>query len=139
MTDLNKQLRDIRPPLRIAAPLTFYVTLGYAVFNIVLGSLLFKTDLSHLLTFVGLINATIWACIFLAYGLTMAAILKYNNWSVTRRFILVGITIKTMWLLELLVEALAGRGFVLVFIWSLLLYLQIISYIYFTPVKQHVK
>jgi hypothetical protein len=48
---------------------------------------------------------------------------------------LTGVFIKLVWLLELVARAVAGKSFILVFIWALLTYIQMVTYIYFTPVK----
>lgn len=135
----NRFMRDIRPPLRVVAPLTFYITIGYAVFNICIGILLYSTIVSSSLRVAGILSLQSWGFIFLSMGALNIVGVKLDNWKFIKRLMLFGVMVKTVWLMELISEAIVGGSPALVFIWALLLYLQAATYVYFTPVKSNDK
>ena len=135
--DVERRIQSIRPPLRLVAPLTFYVTLGYGLFNLALGGLLYHTRLATTLRITGVLSVRWWGFIFGLHGLITLYALFLNNWTRTKQLMVVGALIKTVWLMELISEAILGSSIILVFIWGLLLYVQVATYIYFTPVNNY--
>lgn len=133
MRDINKTLKEIRPHLRQVAPLTYYTCWGFAIFNMSVAIPLFRINQETFLI-VGVISLKVWALLFTSMGLLMAYALVRNDWKLTRGLMIIGVGIKASWLMELLVRATSGKSFVLATIWALLVYLQFISYLYFTPV-----
>lgn len=137
MREIDRKLKELRPSLRHVAPLTFFNSVGFALFNLVTGILFFFFPVTNFVI-VGIISLKLWAILFASLGLVFLFALWSNNWQVTRRMHLLGIFVKTAWLMEL-VARLPTRGYaglVLVFVWGLLIYLQFITYVYFTPVKR---
>jgi len=134
MTQIDRQLKEVRPSLRLVAPHTFYTGLGFAVFNIVMGAISFNY-LSSRLTLIGVVGIKTWAVLFECIGLLFFYSLVINNWRLLRQLMLIGICVKTAWLMELL----ADQKFVLSTLWLLILYLQCLNYIYFTPVNRYGK
>ncbi len=134
MSDIEKQLSHIRPSLRIVAPQTYYISWGFAVFNVLAGLSLMNFPQTQFLI-VGAINLKAWAIIFVVMGVLFLYALLTNQWRMLRSLHLMGVMVKTVWLMELVARAIVGKSFVLVCIWALLLYLQAVTYRYFTPVE----
>lgn len=59
--------------------------------------------------------------------------LSINDWKITRLLNIIGIAIKTAWFLALVVLAIDGTAFFILYAWGLILFLQIVNYIYFMP------
>lgn len=133
MNSIDKTLHDLRPKLRIVAPHTFWFSLGFGIFNTVIGLALFNVKILVTLKVVGIISLKIWSIIFMVQGITMLHALATNNWNRAKALNLFGVFIKTAWWLELLAITLTGRSRFLLYIWTLLLFFQIIVCIYFTP------
>lgn len=134
MRNIERTLQDIRPSLRLVAPLTYYISWGFGIFNILAGASLVNFPQTKFLI-VGAIDLKVWAILFMCLGSGFVYTLFTNNWRGTRTLMLAGVLIKTAWLMELIARAVVGRSFILVFIWALLLYLQAVTYKYFTPVE----
>lgn len=141
MTSIEKTLSKIRPKLRHVSPTTFWFSAGFGVFNVLVGLGLFNAKILTVLKVAGVIPLKVWGVIFVVHGLLMIYSLAINNWTLSRSLNSVGIGIKTMWWLELLNEFIYGttRSPFLLIIWSLLLFFQIIVFIYFTPRVRDVK
>jgi hypothetical protein len=133
MSDISHTIKQIRPSLRDVAPQTFWFSIGFGIFNTVLGIALYKATILYTLKLVGVIPIKAWALIFLVHGLAMLGSLVVNNWKMTRILHAVGVFLKSAWWLELLAATITSRSIFLLYIWSLLLFLQIIVWIYFTP------
>lgn len=133
MSNINQTIKEIRPSLRDVAPQTFWFTIGFGAFNTIIGIALYNVTILYSLKLVGVIPVKAWALIFLLHGLAMLGSLIFNNWKFTRLLHAVGVFIKSAWWLELLAVTITGRSAFLLYIWSLLLFLQIIVWIYFTP------
>lgn len=134
MRNIDKRLREIRPSLRLVAPLTYYISWGFAVFNILAGLSLVNFPQTKFLI-VGAVDLRVWAALFIFLGTSFTYSLVMNDWRTVRILHLGGVVIKTAWLMELIARAVVGRSFILVFIWLLLLYLQAVTFRYFTPVE----
>lgn len=133
MSSIEQTIRLIRPGLRRVAPQTFWFSIGFGVFNVIIGLALFKAVILTTFTVVGVIPLRGWAFVFLLHGLFMLGSLVVNNWKVTRWLHYIGVGIKTAWWLELLSVTLVGRSPFLLVIWSLLIYLQLVVCVHFTP------
>lgn len=135
---IQERIRDLRPPLRLVSPLSFWLTLGFGLFNLSVGAFLYHTQIMSALSIAGILSLRIWGIIFGIHGALTLFYLWRNNWNSMKHLMIAGAAIKTVWLLELVVEAVKGASPILVFIWALLLYVQVSTYIYFTPVSPHV-
>ena len=133
MTDIEKTIKQIRPSLRDVAPQTFWFSIGFSLFNIIIGFALYNLSILFTLNLVGIIPLKVWGLIFLTQGLIMSYSLVVNDWKLTRIMHAGGILMKSAWWLELVAVTISGRSAFLLYIWSLLLFLQIIVWIYFTP------
>lgn len=139
MTEVDKVIKIIRPSLRKVAPQTYWYTIGFGVFNILVGLLLIsipglvKLELLSILTIKG------WALVFILMGLSALIFLFKNNWKVSRELTRLGIVVKAAWWFELLSVIVTDHSPYMVLVkslflvWSLLLYLQIFTFIYFSP------
>lgn len=135
MSDIDKTLSNIRPALRHIAPLSFWFSGGFGVFNMLVGIGLFNAQILTAFKVVGIIPLKLWGVIFMMQGLGMIYFLLTNNWKLIRLTNLIGVGVKTMWWFELISSFISGASqfpFLLI-IWSLLLFLQAVLYIYFTP------
>lgn len=131
----NAVLSRIRPLLRHIAPMAFWFSAGFGVFNILIGLGLYNAKILITLQIAGVVPFRVWGILFLVLGVLMIYSLLSNNWKLTKNLNLVGIGIKLTWWLELLSELLTGTSKTpfLIIIWSLLLFFQFIVFIYFTP------
>jgi|ERR1043165_317250 H+/Cl- antiporter ClcA len=133
MSDIDRMVANIRPKLRHIAPQTFWFSVGFGVFNAIIGWSLYNLTILVNLRLVGIVPIRWWAAIFFVHGLSMLVSLAINNWKMTRALHFVGVLIKSAWWLELFAATIVGRTAFLLYIWSLLLFLQIVVCIYFTP------
>lgn len=131
--NVDQTLKEIRPNLRMVAPQTFWFSVGFGLFNTVMGFALYNVNVLLKLKVVGIIPMRMWGMIFLLHGIVMLLSLVVNHWKITRSLHFIGVTIKTAWWLELLATFLSGGTPFLLYVWSLLLFLQVIVCIYFTP------
>lgn len=140
MNDLKQTIKDIRPSLRIVAPLTFYIILGYSLFSLILGvSYNFVQERLPEMQIVGIFNIKQWSIIFAFYSIVTLILLALNDWNNLKKWLVVGILVKGFWLFQLISVAISHSSLMLmlsVFVWTMFLYLQILTYIYFTPKKE---
>lgn len=133
MSNIEKTLKYIRPNLKDVAPQTFWFSLGFGLFNLIIGLALINVKIFVTLEVVGIIPLSMWAVIFFVHGLGMLTYLVTNNWKTTRAMNIIGVAITTAWWLELVGVVIVGRSPFILYVWSLLLFLQVINCIYFMP------
>lgn len=133
MSSIDKTIRAIRPSLRLAAPQTYWFSLGFGVFNLVIGSLILNGQIFVTLQVIGAVPLSVWALLFIVHGASMLAALYINSWKFTRSLNVVGVGIKVAWLLEVVAITIAGRSSFILVVWLLLLFFQIINFLYFMP------
>lgn len=137
--DLQKQLREARPKLKVVSPLAHAVIMIFGFFNVFLGlSLLFAIDAprisSPLLIVNEVFNFRFWGVIFISLGIFKIASLKFNNWDLSRKSLLIGVAIKAAWTLALVVRAISSPGtWIVTILWFALAAIQIATFIYFMP------
>lgn len=133
MSNIERTLKILRPPLRKVAPQTYWFSLGFGLFNIILGYALFNVQILTTLQVVSIFPLQAWAVLFFLHGVAMVWFLRSNSWNVVRYLNVAGVAIKSAWWLELVSITITGRSPFLLIIWSLLLFLQVINYVYFMP------
>lgn len=139
MSELEKQIRKARPSLRMVTPLAHWIITIFAYFNILLGLALFlaldQTRVSAPLLIVnGFFTYKFWGVVFILIGVLKLFALKTNNWKLSRKSLLVGVSIKAAWALALVVRSTTSPGTWLVtIIWVALAAIQITTYIFFMP------
>lgn len=133
MSSIERTLKNIRPSLRLAAPQTYWFSIGFGLFNVFVGLALYNLKILVTLNLVGIIPINVWGLIFLFHGVSILFSLFANNWKLTRYLNILGVAIKTAWWLELASITLIGRSPFLLYVWSLLLFFQVINCIYFMP------
>lgn len=139
MSEIDKVLSDIRPKLRHVSPMTFWFSTGFAIFNILIGVGLLKANILITLKVAGILSLKVWGLIFLILGILMVYSLAINSWSMIKSLNSLGIGLKLAWWIELLSQLISGTSktpFLLI-IWSLLLFFQLVVFIYFTPEKEN--
>jgi len=139
MTTIEKQIQKARPLLKTVTPLAHWIITIFAYFNILLGiSLFFAVDQSKITASLIIVNDIFsyrfWGVIFIAIGVLKIFALKTNNWDLSRKSLLVGVSIKAAWALALVVRSLTSPGTWLVtIIWLALASIQIVTFIFFMP------
>lgn len=139
MTTLEKQIQQARPSLKMVTPLVHWIIIIYAYFNIIFGLSLFfaidQTKISASLLIVNdIFSYKFWGVIFIAIGILKLFALKTNNWNLSRKSLLVGVSIKAAWAVALVVRSLTSPGtFLVSIIWVALAMIQIVTFIFFMP------
>lgn len=139
MDDIERAIKDIRPSLKAVAPITYYCCWVFAVFNVAVSIPLFNVNETSFVI-VGAISLQIWSTVFMVMGLTIAYSLMVNSWRLSRALMLIGVFVKSAWLMELIARTTSGKSFILVVIWATLIGLQGVIFTYFTPIgTRHVR
>ncbi len=139
MTNIEKQIQKARPLLKTVTPLAHWIITIFAYFNIFLGiSLFFAVDQSKITASLIIVNDIFsykfWGIVFIAIGILKLFALKTNNWDLSRKSLLVGVSIKAAWALALVIRSLTSPGTLLVtIIWFALAAIQIVTFIFFMP------
>lgn len=129
-----------RPPLRIIAPLSYYLCWGFIVINFTLsfGLFTFLQGTLPLKLVSNIIPLKAWAIIFLAIGVGLLYTLVRNLWREVRWMLLIALTVKALWATAFLIQSLISPQVTLAFmLWALFAYTEALTYIYFTPDIQH--
>lgn len=139
MTNLQREIRNARPRLRLVSPLVHWVILVMGIFNILLGiSLYLAFDAARvsapLLIVNDLFTYRFWGIVFVALGILKLYSLWANNWNLAKNSLLVGISVKAAWAIALTIRSLTSPGTLLInFIWLALAAIQVGTYIFFMP------
>ncbi len=133
MSDVDKVIKVIRPSLRKIAPQTYWFIVGFGVFNILVGFALFMLYSLVKLVLLGVLPVRVWGVIFFVMGVASLYFALVNNWKMSRGVTLAWIVINSAWWLELIAGFIINHSPFVLFIWSFLLYLQIINFRHFTP------
>ena len=136
---IEQELKKARPSLRTVTPLAHAVLQIYAYFNIFLGiSFLFALDQSKIDTPLLIVNDLLsykfWGFVFIGIGALKLYSLYTNNWNLSRKSLLVGVSIKAAWALALVVRSFTESGtWFITIIWLTLAAVQISTFIFFLP------
>lgn len=136
---IEKELQKARPSLRTVTPLAHAVLQIYAYFNILLGiSFLFALDQSKIQNPLLIVNDVLsykfWGVVFIGIGILKLYSLYTNNWNLSRKSLLVGVSIKAAWTLALVVRSFTESGtWFITLIWLALAAVQISTFIFFLP------
>lgn len=136
---LEKEIRKARPRLRVVSPLAFWVVLVMGLFNLALGAtFILGLDASKITTSLLIVNEVFtfefWGVIFIALGLVKLYSLWSNNWSLARRTLFFGVSIKAAWMVALTIRTFISPGTVLFnLLWVTIALLQMGAYIWFMP------
>jgi predicted ferric reductase len=138
-SNLHKELREARPKLKFVSPLAHAVIFIFGVFNILLGiTFLFAIDENKITTSLLIVNDVFtyrfWGIVFILLGVFKIFSLKLNNWSLSRKSLLLGVAIKAAWAIALVVRAVTSPGtWFVAIMWIALAAIQIMTFIYFMP------
>lgn len=131
MSDIDQPLSAIRPKMRDVIPQSYWISVLFAIFNVVVGYLIFAGSILYTVKLVTIIPIWAWGLVFLALGVYMTAALASNDWKLSKSLHMAGIVIKSYWLCELMGSwILGGSPFPLV-IWTLVLAIQVVVFRYF--------
>lgn len=138
-TRVLKELRHARPRLKVVSPLAHAIVLIFGLFNLFLGiSLVLAIDqdrvTSPLIIVNDVFNFRFWGITFILLGLFKLLSLRLNNWSMSRKSLLLGVAVKSAWALALIVRSSANSGtWIVTILWLALAAIQIAAFIYFMP------
>jgi hypothetical protein len=133
------ELAKARPTLRQVSPLSHYFVLIMAVFNIVLGlTLIYGIDKSRLSASLIIVNNIFsyhfWGVVFITIGIIKLFALKTNNWGLSRKSLLLGVSVKAAWAVALTFRIFISPGTVFITAcWLCIAALQMACYIFFMP------
>jgi hypothetical protein len=134
MRQVKQKIKDLRPPLRVVAPMTFYITVGFGVLNLVLGLALINTPESGGLAIVGKYTPMwLYGVLFLVLGIFGLAVVYKNDWKWIRRTLIMGMLYKSIWFFALLASLFHGGSIAILGLWLFLIHVQAITYIFFIP------
>lgn len=139
MSELQKQIQEARPNLKVVSPISHWIVLVMGWFNIVLGlSMIFAVDSERFVASLFLVNDYmpfwLWGWIFVTVGAVKLYALHSNNWELSRRSLMLGVSIKAAWMVALTIRTfvLPGTAF-LNLTWIALALIQMGAYIWFMP------
>lgn len=137
MNETARKLKALRPSLWLVSPLTAAIVLGYGIINILLGVGLFSYVNPSPNALFAIINSVmtyqVWGSIFIVLGLFKLYSLAMNNWRMMRISLIIGIVVKSIWAIALFFRYLDGGSILLLIIWLFFAYVQLVTYINFTP------
>lgn len=141
MKELEKKLRQARPRLSDAAPLTHRIVQGFIVFNLWIALTLYEQSTNSLLTLpivTPFFNKNFWGVIFVLLAVGLMYGIRRNSWGVIRDWMLVAVFIKTIWLYGLVFVALKygiNNQLGVIGLWTFAAWVQIVTVAYFIPGK----
>lgn len=134
----KNEIRQARPSLRLAAPLTYKISLGFGLLNIGIATALFQQpDFGGLVIERGVFTTTFWAWVFLTMATGVFVGLFINSWRLTRWFLMVGLLVKSLFMYALIDLGLrSGFSVVLgvLILWMFLTWVQFWTVVYFLPI-----
>jgi hypothetical protein len=139
MTTTAHDIRKARPKLKQVSPLSYHIILVMAIFNIALGlTLIYGIDQNRLSASLIIVNNLLsyhfWGTVFIAVGILKLFALKTNNWNLSRKTLLLGVSIKAMWAVALIFRIFVSPGTVFITVtWLCIAALQMSCYIFFMP------
>lgn len=138
MTELNRAIKAIRPPLSEVDPKSFYISWAYVAFNIAIGVYFLYTPTSKIRVPVvtTLLNNYFWGMTFIVLAIWLLVALLTNNWHSIRRAMVAGLFVKLFWAYALIALAIQ-IGFVKTLasmaMWFFIATIQAITVIHFLP------
>lgn len=116
-------IMEAKPSLFSINPLEAQVILAYGIFNLLIGPVLGAIHTRSIV----ILPYSVWGMVFVILGAWMIGGLVFNNWNMLKKSLLVGVTVKMMWLIGLLFVG----SWSLVVLWSIFAWIQILCYVYF--------
>ena len=137
----KQQIREARPKLHMFSPLSFWLVVIFAIFNLTIGSMfIIDSDrfatIPPYLTINPYITYDIWGIIFFAIGVIQAWSLYRNNWSMIRKSMLIGVLTKSVWVIAIFIQSqFIPATLFPAYAWTALTAIQIATFIFFLPVS----
>lgn len=137
----KKEILKARPNLSDVSPVSFWFIMLMGVFNLVLGVALFTTfDSDKFTASLIIVNSIFtfqfWGTAFFILGLYKLYSLYINDWWLARRSLLIGVGLKSGWMVALLIRIIEGGTVFLALCWVAIALTQIICYIFFLPPQE---
>jgi len=133
------ELAKARPTLKQVSPMSHWFVTIMGVFNILLGfTLMFGIDKNRLSASLIIVNEfssyTFWGIVFILIGIVKLYALFSNNWWLSRKSLILGVSIKAMWSVALIFRIFISPGTVFITLcWLCIAALQMCCYIFFMP------
>lgn len=132
-----QSIHKVRPKLSLVSPLVSYICWGYAAVNVLLGLGMYFLYLKNPVVPIAVANIfsyQVWGIIFAGLGIITAFGLVTNNWVVTKNTQIVGVLVKTIWLIALIIRCfISPQSILITAVWFFLTYIQVGVYLYFLP------
>lgn len=140
---MKNQLRQARPSLRLASPLTFWICVGFAVVNIFLAIVIFtQPDTSHLALYFSIFTPRFYGSLFLLQVIIISISLLMNSWKYTRLALGMGLFIKAFYaysLIELGLRTGLIHSLAITSLWLFITWVQFCTIVYFAVPFIHAK
>lgn len=134
MHEVKQKLKELRPNLRLVAPLTWSIILGFGILNVVLGISLMYYPLGRSISIVSTYTPMwLYGVLFAVLGVAMLLNLYKNNWRWLRRLLLIGLLLKAIWMFALILRLLDGGSAIILSLWLFITHIQAMAYIHFVP------
>lgn len=136
---LRRELRHARPSLHKVSPLSWWIVMVMAIFNVVLGlSFLLLVDEDRFAAPLFIVNDVLtfklWGWLFIVLGLVKGFSIFINNWGLARASLFMGVSVKAAWMVALTIRTIISPGtFFLNILWIALALIQMGAYVYFLP------
>lgn len=127
---MSETIRQLRPRLVKAYPSHFWSSISFGVFNVVVGASVIQSVIFTKLSPMG-IPLRFWGALFLVHGVLMLLSLATTNWAYPRYLHGFGVGMKSAWWIALVTAWVLGSSPLFLYVWSLVLSLQIIEYLWF--------
>lgn len=135
MPKIKKEIVHARPRLKEIAPLTNYISWGYAITNIALGiGMMTLYDTSIPIAVASILSYFWWGTIFMGLGVFKAYALLTNRWMAVKNAHLFGLVLKSVWAIALVIRCFeAPQTIIIAIVWFFFAYIQAGVFIYFLP------
>lgn len=131
MSSIDQPLSAIRPKMKDVIPQSFWISVLFAVFNMVTGYLTMSGDILYTVKLVTVIPIEVWGLAFFVLGFSMMAALTANNWKLSQSLHMAGIVIKCYWIAELVGSWIFGSSPFALVVWTLILLIQVVVFRHF--------
>jgi hypothetical protein len=128
-------VKQARPPLKQAAPLTYSICWGFAVVNTILAlGMIFIYSTPVPISIANILSYKQWGIIFFLLAITTSWGLLTNSWTLTRNTQLAGVLVKAIWAIALVARSVeVPQTIIITAVWLFFAFIQISTYLHFVP------
>lgn len=137
-SEIEKKIASVRPSLKQFSPLIYRATLGFAVFNFLLGAamLFYQVSTNDFFIVNEVLSFQFWGTMFGLAGLFQTVALVKNDREWIRASLITGVFLKLWWVLALGLRQLIDldSNMFLLIMFTFILYIQLCIYFYFDEI-----